>query len=147
MRAHSAFTRSIWREIPAPRFYRRRNRILDVDEISGASSGRAIRWQGSGLESIRHRNRKGDRLAQHRHPQKEKRRTVPGLFRTGARTGNETWRDIGTDYLEPYRSSRDGLCRARSEMTGSVPGLNERPRQISPAGRRYLATHVAISYS
>src|SRR5207302_4081716 len=101
---------------PAPRFYRRRNRILDVDEISGAPSGRAIRRQGSGLESVRDRHWQSDGLAQHRHPQKEKRRTVPGLFRTGARTGNETWRDIGTDYLEPYRSSRDGLRRSRSDL-------------------------------
>src|SRR6266404_1156283 len=133
MRAHSAFARSFRRKISAPRFYRRRNRVLDVDEISGASSGGAICRQGSGLQSIWHRHRQGDGLAERRHPQKEKRRAIPRLFRTGARTGNKTWRDVGADYLEPYRTSRHRLRRARSDVIWSGPGLDERPRQISPA--------------
>src|SRR5437773_10425731 len=118
MRAHSTFARSFRRKISAPRFYGRRNRVLDIDEISGAPSGGAICGQGSGLESIWHRHRQGDGLAEHRHPQKEKRRTIPGLFRTGARTGNKTWRDVGADYLEPYRTPRCRPCRARSDVTG-----------------------------
>src|SRR6266404_1020644 len=117
MRAHSAFARSFRRKISAPRFYRRRNRIFDVDEISSAPSGGAICRQGSGLQSIWHRHRQGDGLAERRHPQKEKRRAIPRLFRTGARTGNKTWRDVGADYLEPYRTSRCRLCRARSDVT------------------------------
>src|SRR5204862_4567089 len=117
MRAHSAFARSFRRKISAPRFYGRRNRVLDIDEISGAPSGGAICGQGSGLQSIWHRHWQGDGLAEHRHPQKEKRRTMPRLFRTGARTGNKTWRDVGADYLEPYRTSRCRLCRARSDVT------------------------------
>jgi len=44
MRADSTFARSIRREIPAPRFYGRRNRVLNVDEISGAPS--AARFAG-----------------------------------------------------------------------------------------------------
>src|SRR5207237_6287276 len=127
VRAHSTFARSLRRKISPPRFYRGRNRIFDVDEISGASSGCAICWKESGRQSVWHWNRQSDGLAQYRHSQEKKRRTVLDFLRIRARAGHEAGHNVSADYLEPHRSSRDGLRRARNDVTWFDPRIKRTP--------------------
>ena len=71
----------------------------------------AVRSQGSGIESVRYRHRQSDGLAQHRHPQKEKRRTVSGFFRSCAGACWETRCNVSARHPQSHGAACDGVCR------------------------------------
>src|SRR5205085_10192629 len=120
------------------RFYRCRNRVHHLDGISGPPFGRGICRQGSGFESVRDRNWKGDGLAQHRHPQKDKRRTVFGFFRTGAGACGKTRNHVCAHHIEPYRSSRNGV-RCSRNLSLTLGRCVLQPRELFANGGHFIA--------
>src|SRR5947207_13170780 len=101
-RADRAFARAVRRTVSPSHFYRGRDRVFAIDEISGAPFGGAVRGEGSGLESVWHRDRKGDGLEGHRCPSQTERRTVRGVGRRREETGGGTKRLEGFDLAQPH---------------------------------------------
>src|SRR5947207_4539881 len=106
--ADRAFARAVRRAVSPSHFYRGRDRVFAIDEISGAPFGGALRGEGSGFESVRHRDRKGDGLEGHRCRPQTEWRTISGPGRRREEAGGATKRLESFDYPQPHRASRDG---------------------------------------
>ncbi len=100
--------RTVWRAFCESHPAAGRNRLLPFAQKPRAVSGRTIRGEGGHFQGVRHRHRRGARLAGHGNSQQEIRRAVRGAARQGKKIVQITPGETVARQFEPHAKLRGG---------------------------------------